>query len=89
MSDPWFRPNQRGFGPGLPIHRNGWIVLGAYIAALIAFPWVLEWWIGYDPRSHQRFLAIIAISIPFAIVVWRKTDGHWKKDGLEYYDDED
>jgi len=42
MSAPWFRHNERGFGPGLPIHRNGWIALGSYVFLLIVFPWPLE-----------------------------------------------
>ena len=84
MSEPWFRPNQRGYGPGLPIHRNGWIILGAYIVALIGFPWALEWWLGYDPTTRHRFYAILAISIPFGVIVWRKTDGHWRKDGSQH-----
>ena len=87
MNEHWFRPNQRGFGPGLPIHLYGWITLGAYVAALVAFPWALEWWLGYDPNSVQRFIAILLITFPFGLVVWRKTDGHWKKDGLDYEED--
>jgi hypothetical protein len=87
MSEPWFRRNQRGYGPGLPIHRNGWIALGTYIAALIGFPWGLEAWLGYDPRSYQRFAAIILISIPFVVVLWRKTDGRWGPRANNFDDD--
>ncbi len=87
MSEPWFRRNQRGYGPGLPIHRNGWIALGTYVAVLVAFPWGLEAWFGYDPRSTQRFAVIILISIPFGIVLWRKTDGQWRRRDSNFEDD--
>lgn len=87
MSEPWFRRNQRGYGPGLPIHRNGWIVLGTYVAALVAFPWVLQAWLGYDPRSYQRFTAIILISIPFFVILWRKTEGGWRAKDSEFEED--
>jgi hypothetical protein len=87
MSDPWFRRNQRGYGPGLPIHRNGWITLGTYVAALMAFPWALQAWLGYDPHSYQRFIAIVLISIPFAFVLWRKTDGRWGRHDAQLEDD--
>lgn len=87
MSEPWFRRNQRGYGPGLPIHRNGWIVLGTYVAALVAFPWVLQAWLGYDPRSYQRFAVILLISIPFFVILWRKTEGGWRAPDSEFEDD--
>ncbi len=87
MSEPWFRRNQRGYGPGLPSHRNGWIALGTYVAILVAFPWALEWWLGYDPRSTQRFTVIILISIPFGVILWRKTDGGWGPRDNDFEDD--
>ena len=87
MSEPWFRRNRRGYGPGLPIHRNGWIALGIYVAILVAFPWILELRLGYDPRSYHRFTVIILISIPFGIVLWRKTDGRWGRRDRNFEDD--
>ncbi len=33
--EPWFEPKTYGFGAGLPIHRNGWIALGAYIGGML------------------------------------------------------
>jgi hypothetical protein len=77
MSELWFRHNERGFGPGLPIHRNGWIVLGSYLVILVSFPWLLEAWLGYDPRSYQRFLFMVLVTIPFGYVAWRRTEGGW------------
>ncbi|MEE8439866.1 MAG: hypothetical protein V3S07_09775 [Micropepsaceae bacterium] len=87
MSKPWFRRNRRGYGPGLPIHRNGWIALGFYVAILVAFPWILELRLGYDPRSYQRFAVIILISIPFGFVLWRKTDAGWGRRDRNFEDD--
>jgi len=87
MSEPWFRHNERGIGPGLPIHRNGWITLGSYIFLLINFPWPLEMWLGYDPRSTQRFAAMIALTIPFGFIAWKKTDGGWGRRETRYEDE--
>ena len=74
MGDPWFRRNARsGRGFGLPIHRNGWILLGAYMVYLALFPLALELWLGYPPGRIARLLAIVLISIPVLIIVLKKT----------------
>jgi hypothetical protein len=87
MGEPWFQHNQRGFGPGRPIHRNGWIALGSYVFLLIVFPWPMQMWLGYDPNSLQRFIAILAITIPFGIVAWKKTEGGWGLKERQYEDE--
>ena len=81
MNEPWFRHNRRGFGPGLPVHRNGWIALGAYVALLILFPWPLEYFLGYPPGTVARFLTILALSTAFGIVAYFKTEGGWGRRG--------
>ena len=74
MGEPWFRRNVRsGRGFGLPIHRNGWILLGAYIAYIALFPLGLEYWFGYPPDTTERFIAIIAVSIPVLLIALKKT----------------
>jgi hypothetical protein len=80
QSAPWFRRNERGIGPGLPIHRNGWILLGAYVAFLILFPWPLEAWLGYPPETLERFITMLAVTIPVFVLAWKKTareTRHW------------
>ena len=74
MGEPWFRRNERGGkGPGLPIHRNGWILLGFYVAYLFLFPFGLEYWFGYPPETMERFIAILAVTIPVYVLAWKKT----------------
>jgi hypothetical protein len=73
MGQPWFRRNERGIGPGLPIHRNGWILLGAFVAYLIVFPAALEAYLGYPAGTRLRFIAILAVTIPVFVLAWRKT----------------
>jgi hypothetical protein len=29
--EPWFEPKSHGYGAGMPIHPNGWRLLGLYI----------------------------------------------------------
>jgi hypothetical protein len=73
MSAPWFRRNERNGSPGLPIHRNGWILLGAFVAYLIAFPVMLEWLLGYPPEFRERAIAIIVVTAPVLMLAWKKT----------------
>jgi hypothetical protein len=74
MSEPWFRRNERGIGgPGMPIHRNGWILLGGFVAYLITFPLLLQVLLGYPPGTPERFFAIIGVTVPVFLIAWRKT----------------
>jgi hypothetical protein len=80
MSQPWFRRNERGIGPGLPIHRNGWILLGGFVAYLVVFPLLLEWLLGRPPGTPERFFAIVIVTAPVFLLAWRKTateTHHW------------
>lgn len=79
MNTPWFRHNERGIGPGRPIHRNGWILLGAYVGILIVFPVLLEAALGYPPGTTERFIFIVSVTVPFAWLAMRKTEGGWRR----------
>jgi hypothetical protein len=74
MREPWFRRNERGLGLGLPIHRNGWILLGAYVGFLIAFQIPLEYLLGHAPDTLTRALTMLAVTIPFAWIVLQRTE---------------
>jgi hypothetical protein len=73
MNTPWFRRNERGAGPGMPIHRNGWILLGGFVVYLIVFPLLLEWVLGYPPEMLERAIAILVVTVPVMLLAWRKT----------------
>ena len=77
MSRAWFRPKTRGYGAGRPIHWKGWALLAAFIAAIIVFPFPLEYYLGRPANSLERLAVIIAIAVPFIWIIKRKTEGGW------------
>ena len=79
MNEPWFRQKERGIGPGLPIHRNGWILLGLYVAFLIVFPGPLEYWLGYPPDTLTRVLTMLAVTLPVGWLAFNRTEGGWRR----------
>ena len=63
MSDgpEWFAPKRRGFGPGLPISWQGWLLTIAFVAAAVVLGLML-------PDDPVRYIAI-AVPLTFAFIV--------------------
>jgi hypothetical protein len=75
MSDgpEWFAPKRYGYGSGLPIAWQGWLVLLGYIVILAGFALTLR---------RQGPLEFVAAAIPltvvFAVICARTTRGGWR-----------
>jgi hypothetical protein len=78
MSDYWFKPKQRGIGPGVPTSWKGWALFGVYVAAILAIPHVMVLAIGYEGSPLLRLAVVALISPPFLYVMWKKTEGGWR-----------
>ena len=78
MSDYWFRPKQRGIGAGVPLNWKGWALFAAYIGTILAVPSMYEAWLGYPGTPLLRILGVVAISVPYLLLAWRKTEGGWR-----------
>ena len=78
MSEYWFRPKQRGIGAGVPLNWKGWALFAAYIGAILSVPSIYEASLGYPGTPLLRILGVVAISVPFLIVAWKKTQGGWR-----------
>jgi hypothetical protein len=77
MGEYWFRPKERGIGAGIPLNWKGWALFGAYLAALLTIPTILDFLFGYEPELPIRLLAVALLSGPFLYVAWLKTEGGW------------
>ena len=69
MSDgpEWFAPKRRGFGPGMPITWQGWLMTIAFVATAV----VLGIWMPDDP---VRYIAImIPLTFAFTVISVRTT----------------
>jgi len=68
----WFAPKRYGYGAGFPISWQGWLLLGGYIAIVVAGGMLLE----------GSWLAQGAIVIPatavLLLVIARTTRGGWR-----------
>ena len=89
MTEYWFRPKQRGIGAGVPLNWKGWALFAAYVGAIVAVPSIYEAALGYPGTPLLRILGVVAISVPFLFVAWRKTQGGWRwRRGEDDLDDE-
>ena len=76
MTDPvkdraWFKPKRFGYGSGLPIVWQGWVMLIAHTALILGGFWLLH----RDPITAMSWVAIIAL-LPLPVYA-HKTEGGW------------
>jgi hypothetical protein len=69
---PWFRPKNRGYGTGLPITWQGWVMLAALIALIAGVSALL--------RGQPAMMTIFVILAGLApMPLYRaKTEGGWR-----------
>lgn len=69
--DPWFEPKRYGYGAGLPIRWQGWALLAAYLAAVIAASFLIT--------SHPLAFAALLVGATalFLPICAAKTRGGW------------
>ena len=74
MSDgDWFAPKRFGYGAGLPIAWQGWVVLGAYLTTVAVTTATMM------PRHpYVVFTILAAATAVLAIVSAQHTRGGWK-----------
>ncbi len=72
---PWFAPKRYGYGSGLPIAWQGWVMMTAHIAVLIAL-------IASIARTPGRPAALVLLVLVVALAPMpfyaRKTAGGWR-----------
>ena len=74
MSDgpDWFAPKRYGYGAGLPISWQGWVLTLAFLA--LAF--------GVSLKFREDIVVTLAIMVPatatFLVLVARTTRGGWR-----------
>ena len=66
---PWFAAKRYGYGAGLPIAWEGWVVLGLFLALAVGGVFLLP------PAIHIAL--VLAVTPPFVLIVYRRTEGGW------------
>jgi hypothetical protein len=69
---PWFRPKRHGYGAGLPIAWQGWLVIVSHVGLVAGLGYLLE-----DHPALQFAAVLIAALAPLPIYA-RKTEGGWR-----------
>ena len=68
----WFAPKRYGYGAGLPIAWQGWLVLALFLVALLAAVLLLE-----GDRLAQAAIIFPAVSL-LLLIAARTTRGGWR-----------
>lgn len=72
-NDAWFAPKRYGYGAGLPIAWQGWLVLGLFAGALAGAAMLLL------PARPMVFMATaLILAIPLTVICARHTRGGWR-----------
>lgn len=69
----WFAPKRYGYGAGLPLTWQGWVLCLVYCAVVTLAAWLLA------ERTIFGFAAImVTATAAFLLVCARKTRGGWR-----------
>jgi uncharacterized membrane protein len=67
---PWFAPKRHGYGAGMPVAWQGWLVLVLFTAAIVVAAVRLA---GVD-----RILAFAVLLVALIAICAAKTEGGWR-----------
>ena len=69
---PWFRPKSRGYGTGMPIAWQGWVMLTMHIALITGVTMLLR----NQPVPMMIFVILAGLA---PLPLYRaKTEGDWR-----------
>ena len=69
---PWFRPKSRGYGTGLPIAWQGWVLMAAHVALITGVAVLLQ-----GRPIAMTIAVLVAVLAPMPIYRAR-TEGGWR-----------
>ena len=78
--DPWFSAKRYGYGSGLPIRWQGWLVIGVYIAAMIGSGLLIASNRGGQANGGQAAAIIMMLVLTglFMLICRKRTEGGWR-----------
>ena len=68
----WFAPKRYGYGAGLPISWQGWLVLAAYFGGILLLA------VKLGERPLQMIASVIPLTAAFIIITAKTTRGGWR-----------
>ncbi len=73
---PWFPVKRFGYGAGLPIAWQGWVVLLSYVAALGGLGFLTEHAGGLALAGLVALMMLLTVL--FVLIVKARTNGAWR-----------
>jgi hypothetical protein len=68
----WFAPKRYGYGSGIPISWQGWVVTLGYAALVIVLAVTLK------DRPLQLFAIVIPLTVVLMVICAKTTRGGWR-----------
>ncbi len=78
MSKAWFAPKKYGYGSGLPISWEGWVVLAGFFVLSSALPFLA---VALQPPALAvavMFAGILILVAALLLIARAKTEGGWR-----------
>ena len=73
---PWFRPKRFGYGSGLPITWQGWVLMLSYAAAIVGLALLAE---GARGSALAGVVPLIlGLTAVVVLIVKARTEGAWR-----------
>jgi hypothetical protein len=75
-SKPWFLPKRFGYGAGLPIAWQGWVLLAGYALTVVGLALLAA---RSGPVASAGLAAIVAVlTVGFVVIARARTRGEWR-----------
>lgn len=72
----WFAPRRYGYGAGLPIVWQGWVLLAGYLALMLPATWLVT---RQQPDARLAGIALMVLATTaFVTIAARTTRGGWR-----------
>lgn len=75
-SGDWFAPKRYGYGAGLPIKWQGWVLIASFIGVIVGLKQLQQ-----DLAGREGWLPevmMLAALVLFILIAARKTRGGWR-----------
>ena len=78
MNKFWFRPKRYGYGSGLPISWEGWVVLAGFFACIGLLEYLCL--AVVDPREGAPWMfgGVAVLVVALVLICRAKTEGGWR-----------
>ena len=78
----WFAPKTYGYGTGLPISWEGWVVLALFFAGLFGIRWLASALLIGGIRVAVIIAGMILLLLVLGLICHDRTEGGWRwRDG--------